>query len=63
MFETRGLLLEAHYSRGRGETRPKEGKIGREISHTSKQLESFLGLAGYHRIFVPKFSKISAPIT
>ena len=28
-----------------------------------KQARGFLGVAGYHRMFVPGFSKIAAPIT
>jgi len=31
--------------------------------NTAKQLESYLGLAGYRRRFVPQFSKIAAPLS
>jgi hypothetical protein len=30
--------------------------------NTVRQLKSFLGLAGYYRMFVPHFSKIAAPL-
>jgi hypothetical protein len=30
--------------------------------NTAKELKSFLGLAGYHRRFVPQFSKVGVPL-
>jgi hypothetical protein len=34
-----------------------------EPSKSIHQVRSFLGLAGYYRMFIPNFSKISKPIT
>jgi hypothetical protein len=34
-----------------------------KLPRTVHQIRSFLGLAGYYRIFIPNFSKISKPIT
>jgi len=32
------------------------------VPNTTKQLKAFLGLAGFYRIFVPRFSPIAAPL-
>ncbi|XP_078240212.1 uncharacterized protein LOC144586237 [Pogona vitticeps] len=51
----------------KGEIRPSEEKIDKlsdwHVPRTKKEVQQFLGLAGYYRQFVPNFSGIAAPLT
>ncbi|CAM4583696.1 unnamed protein product [Caretta caretta] len=52
---------------GSGRLKPEPAKV--EVirdwpaPHTKKQVQAFIGLAGYYRRFVPRFSAIATPIT
>jgi hypothetical protein len=52
---------------GRGIVQPRSAKIKAVLDFprptTKKQIQSFLGLAGYYRRFIPHFSHISAALT
>ena len=52
---------------GLGQVRPKEQKVKDLLAadHPSgkRQLQSFLGAAGYYRRFIPHFSDMTAPLT
>ncbi|CAM5130372.1 unnamed protein product [Eretmochelys imbricata] len=52
---------------GSGRLKPEPAKV--EVirdwpaPHTKKQVQAFIGMAGYYRRFVPHFSAIATPIT
>ncbi|CAM4637987.1 unnamed protein product [Caretta caretta] len=50
-----------------GSLKPESAKVevirDRPAPHTKKQVQAFIGLAGYYRRFVPHFSTIATPIT
>lgn len=50
-----------------GQCRPDEGKVLAGLQYprptTIKQLQAFLGLAGYYRSFIPQFSLTAHPLT
>ena len=52
---------------GYGTTRPQQAKIeciqNYPRPETKKQVRSWLGLTGYYRKYVPKYSEIAAPLT
>ncbi len=60
-------LFEAKYlgsQVGRGIVKPQEKKVAAILSapSTKTQVQTFLGLAGYYRCFIPNFS-LAAPLT
>ena len=52
---------------GKGTVKPQTDKLNKikaaPIPTTKKQLQSFLGLTGYYRDFIPDFAKIAVPLT
>ena len=52
---------------GRGTINPLQAKVEAiqqwPVPKSKKQVQSFLGLAGYYRRFVPHYSQIAAPLT
>ncbi|XP_078248527.1 uncharacterized protein LOC144588886 [Pogona vitticeps] len=52
---------------GGGVIKPLEAKVeavrGWPRPNTKRKVESFLGLVGYYRKFIPRFSEIAAPLT
>ncbi|CAM4507914.1 unnamed protein product [Lepidochelys olivacea] len=52
---------------GQGTVNPLQAKVDaiqkRPVPKSKKQVQSFLGLAGYYRQFVPQYSQIAAPLT
>ncbi|XP_050778994.1 uncharacterized protein LOC127034293 [Gopherus flavomarginatus] len=52
---------------GRGTINPLQAKVDAiqkwPVPRSKKQVQSFLGLAGYYRRFVPHYSQIAAPLT
>ncbi|CAM4531554.1 unnamed protein product [Lepidochelys kempii] len=52
---------------GQGTTNPLLAKVDAiqkwPVPKSKKQVQSFLGLAGYYRRFVPQYSQITAPLT
>ena len=64
VFEGRGNFL-GHKISEQGvepDTRKVEAIRDFPTPKTAKQLKNFLGLAGYYRRFVPRFSKIADPL-
>ncbi|CAM5149514.1 unnamed protein product [Natator depressus] len=52
---------------GQGTIKPLQAKVDAiqkwPVPKSKKQVQSFLGLAGYYRRFVPQYSQIAAPLT
>lgn len=52
---------------GNGKVRPQEAKVSAvkdfPIPKTKSQVRAFLGLVGYYRRFIPKFSSVAAPLS
>ncbi|CAM5146518.1 unnamed protein product [Natator depressus] len=52
---------------GQGTINPLQAKVDAihkwPVPRSKKQVQSFLGLAGYYRRFVPRYSQITAPLT
>ena len=57
--------LGQNYRMSNGETARGQDKAIREATRpqTKRQMKSFLGLAGFYRRFIPRFSSIASPLT